>query len=190
MWFLHVWICHIWIFRVWVLHMWRNGETPDLRSERRFPMWEYRDMASPSKAAHSERNTPKSTFILTVNLPYLPIIQDKENRLSHRPIRSANGTGGLDFLIAYALLIVCHSLFKVVIDDVQEWCEVAVHLVGAVYSIVDGDESDVGIGECDFGVVTDLEVVASQSRHVFDDDRCHIACVHLCDHALEIGSVE
>lgn len=42
-----------------------------------------------SKAAPSERNTPKSTFILTVNLPYLPIVQDKENRLSLRPISSA-----------------------------------------------------------------------------------------------------
>ena len=32
-----------------------------------------------------------------------------------RLISSAMGTGGLDFLIAYALLILCHSLFEIVI---------------------------------------------------------------------------
>ena len=73
-------------------------------------------MASRSKAAYSERKRPKSTFILTVNRPYLSIIQGKENRLSHRPISSAKGTGGLNFLIADALLILCHSLFEVVIE--------------------------------------------------------------------------
>ena len=74
-------------------------------------------MASRSKAAYSERKRPKSTFILTVNRPYLSIIQGKENRLSHRPISSAKGTGGLNFLIADALLILCHSLFEVVIEE-------------------------------------------------------------------------
>ena len=77
-------------------------------------------MASRSKAAYSERKRPKSTFILTVNRPYLSIIQGKENRLSHRPISSAKGTGGLNFLIAYAPLILCHSLFEVVIEQVAD----------------------------------------------------------------------
>ena len=72
-------------------------------------------MAIRSKAAYSERKRPKSTIILTGNRPYLSIIQGKENRLSHRPISSAKGTGGLNFLIAYAPLILCHSLFEVVI---------------------------------------------------------------------------
>ena len=72
-------------------------------------------MAGRSKAAYSERKHPKSTFILTVNCPVYPPIQGKENRLPQRPINSAIGTGGLDFLIACALLILCHSLFEVVI---------------------------------------------------------------------------
>ena len=74
------------------------------------------NMASPSKADYSEIKCQKSTFILTINRPYLSIIQGKENRLSHRPISSAIGTGDLDFLIANALLILCHSLFEVVIE--------------------------------------------------------------------------
>ena len=95
--------------------MWRDGETPDLRSERRSSMREYRNMASPSKAAYSERKRQKSTFILTVNSPVYPPIQGKENRLFLRPFIAAKETGGLDFLIAHALLILCHSLFEVVI---------------------------------------------------------------------------
>ena len=118
MWFFHVWIRHIWIFHVWIFPMWRDGETPDLRSERRSSMREYRNMASPSKAAYSERKRQKSTFILTVNSPVYPPIQGKENRLFLRPFIAAKETGGLDFLIAHALLIVCHSLFEVVIGNI------------------------------------------------------------------------
>ena len=116
----HVWIRHIWIFHVWIFPMWRDGETPDLRSERRSSMREYRNMASPSKAAYSERKRQKSTFILTVNSPVYPPIQGKENRLFLRPFIAAKETGGLDFLIAHALLIVCHSLFEVVIEILSE----------------------------------------------------------------------
>lgn len=117
-WFFHVWIRHIWIFHVWIFPMWRDGETPDLRSERRSSMREYRNMASPSKAAYSERKRQKSTFILTVNSPVYPPIQGKENRLFLRPFIAAKETGGLDFLIAHALLIVCYSLFEVVIGNI------------------------------------------------------------------------
>ena len=79
-----------------------------------------RNMASPSKAAYSERKRQKSTFILTVNSPVYPPIQGKENRLFLRPFIAAKETGGLDFLIAHALLIVCHSLFEVVIEILSE----------------------------------------------------------------------
>ena len=106
-------------------------------------------MASRSKAAYSERKRPKSTFILTVNRPYLSIIQGKENRLSHRPISSAKGTGGLNFLIADALLILCHSLFEVVIEPVFNTGNVTVGAVGvdAVKVVVDGDVADIVLRE-------------------------------------------
>ena len=77
-------------------------------------------MASRPKVAYSERKRQKSTFILTVNSPVYPPIQGKENRLFLRPFIAAKETGGLDFLIAHALLIVCHSLFEVVIEILSE----------------------------------------------------------------------
>lgn len=97
--------------------MWRDGETPDLRSERRSSMREYRKYGKPFKSRLQRKKTPKSTFILTVNSPVYPPIQGKENRLFLRPFIAAKETGGLDFLIAHALLIVCHSLFEVVIIE-------------------------------------------------------------------------
>ena len=110
----------MWFFHVWIFPLWRDEETPELRSERCFPMQEYLDMASPSKAAYNEKKCPKSTFILTVNCSCLSFVQGKENRLPHRPIDSAIGTGGLDFLIAYALMFLCHSLFEVVIPLIRK----------------------------------------------------------------------
>ena len=59
-----------------------KGKAPDLRSERRFPMWEYRNVASPSNAAYSERKCPKSTLILTVNRPVYPPFKAKKTACS------------------------------------------------------------------------------------------------------------
>ena len=116
-------------------------------------------MASRSKAAYSERKRPKSTFILTVNRPYLSIIQGKENRLSHRPISSAKGTGGLDFLIAYAPLILCHSLFEVVIHDVAERGKIVITFQ-TVYTVVDGNQTNTTLPQ-NLHNLTDLQIVAS-----------------------------
>ena len=55
-----------------------------------------------------------------------------------RLISSAMGTGGLDFLIAYALLILCHSLFEIVIHNVAERGKIIVPS-GAVHAVIDGE---------------------------------------------------
>ena len=117
-------------------------------------------MASRSKAAYSERKRPKSTFILTVNRPYLSIIQGKENRLSHRPISSAKGTGGLNFLIADALLILCHSLFEVVIKQVADRRKLVLALI-CVDGGGHGYEAYVMLGEKLLGQTPDLDVVSA-----------------------------
>ena len=158
--------------------MWRDGETPDLRSERRSSMREYRNMASPSKAAYSERKRQKSTFILTVNSPVYPPIQGKENRLFLRPFIAAKETGGLDFLIAHALLIVCHSLFEVVIHQIPEGREVIGGLVQAVHAVVDGDKAHAVAWEDEFRILTYLKVFTAQSGHVLDDQCFHLTVFH------------
>ena len=119
-------------------------------------------MASRSKAAYSERKRPKSTFILTVNRPYLSIIQGKENHLSHRPISSAKGTGGLNFLIADALLILCHSLFEVVIEQVFERDEIGQPFFG-VLVFCNGDVAHTLLREQKFQIVVHHHVFSTKS---------------------------
>lgn len=166
--------------------MWRDGETPDLRSERCFPMWECRNMASPSKAAYSERKCPKSTVILTVNCPVYPPIQGKENRLPHRPIESSKVTGGLDFLIAYALMILCHSLFKVVIHYVAERGKPVIALI-TIHIIGNGNQTDIMLGKERFGELADLYVVSAQPGEVFDKYSGDISGLDCGQHFLKTG---
>ena len=101
-------------------------------------------MASRPKVAYSGRNPPKSPFILTVNSPVYPPIQGKENRLFLRPFIAAKETGGLDFLIAHALLIVCHSLFEVVIHNVAERGKIIVAFQ-TVHTVIDSDQPDASL---------------------------------------------
>ena len=95
--------------------MWRDGETPDLPSEWCFSGSEYPEYGKPFKSRLQRKKMPKIDLYPDSKLPCLSIVQSKENRLPHRPIDSAIGTGGLDLLIAHALMILCHSLFEVVI---------------------------------------------------------------------------
>ena len=75
------------------------------------------EYGKPFKSRLKGKKTPKIDLYPDSKSSCLSIIQGQENHLSHRPINSAKGTGGLDFLFAYALLILCHSLFEVVIEE-------------------------------------------------------------------------
>lgn len=133
---------------------------------------------------------PKIGLYPDSKLSCLSIIQSQENRLSHRPISSAIGTGGLDFLIANALLILCHSLFKVVIHEIPEGCEVVGRLVQAVHAIVDGDEAHTVAGEDEFGVLTHLKVLTAQPGHVLHNKGFHLTVFHQLHDLLPTGAVE
>jgi len=74
------------------------------------------EYGKPFKRRLQRKKTPKIDLYPDSKSLIYPPIQGKENRLPQRPINSAIGTGGLDFLIACALLILCHSLFEVVIS--------------------------------------------------------------------------
>ena len=164
--------------------MWRDGETPDLRSERRSSMREYRNMASPSKAAYSERKRQKSTFILTVNSPVYPPIQGKENRLFLRPFIAAKETGGLDFLIAHALLIVCHSLFEVVIKPVPQGGKLVI-LPRCVNSVVDRDIAHSVFGKYNLYEFARFQIVSAKTGEVFGNNRRHSSGFHFLQHRLQ-----
>ena len=89
-------------------------KTPDSRSERRFPM---RDIGIWQALQNRLQRKKRSKIDLypDIKLPCLSTVRGKENRLFLRPFITVKETGGLDFLIVYAPLILCHSLFEVVI---------------------------------------------------------------------------
>ena len=99
------------------------------------------EYGKPFKSRLQRKKTPKIDLYPDSKSSLFIIIQGKENRLSHRPISSAKGTGGLNFLIADALLILCHSLFEVVIEPVLYTCHIVVGAVrvDGVKVVVDGD---------------------------------------------------
>ena len=106
---------------------------------------------------------PKIGLYPDSKLSCLSIIQSQENRLSHRPISSAIGTGGLDFLIANALLILCHSLFKVVIQDILEGRNVHLLTGQAVHAVRDGDIAYIVFGEKDFDIAASFNIISTKS---------------------------
>ena len=141
-------------------------------------------MASRPKAAYSERKRQKSTFILTVNSPVYPPIQGKENRLFLRPFIAAKETGGLDFLIAHALLIVCHSLFEVVIEYIFEHRKI-IFPFGAVHIVVDGDKADVIGRKDEILQPPHVGILPAQPGQVFDNHSGYAVILHISHHLLE-----
>ena len=111
-------------------------------------------------------------------------MQGKENRLFRRPIASVIGTGGLDFLIAYALLILCHSLFEVVIEHIFEHRKI-VFPFGAVHIIVDGDKSDVISGKDEILQPLHVGILPAQLGQVFDNQGGDTVILHIFHHLLK-----
>ena len=107
-----------------------------------------------------------------------------------RLISSAMGTGGLDFLIAYALLILCHSLFEIVIEEIDKGCEITALLIFTVHAVVDSNIANIHIWEGDLCVETYFEVVSAQSAHILHNYSADPSGIHFCHHPLKIRAVK
>ena len=53
------------------------------------------------------------------------------------------------------------------VKNIDERSHVVFRLIGTVYAVVDSDETNVGIGKYHFRVHTDLQIIASQTAHIF-----------------------
>ena len=95
----------------------------------------------------------------------------------------------MDFLIAHALMILCHSLFKVVIDDIAEGCELVVAM-GTVYTVIHRNKVNIMFGKHDLGIHTDLQIITPETRHIFDDNTLDKACLNICNHLLKARAVK
>ena len=95
----------------------------------------------------------------------------------------------MDFLIAHALMILCHSLFKVVIDDIAEGSKLIVLLV-TVHPIIDCDKVNIMLREENLRVHPNLQVITAEAGHIFYNDPLDLPGLHISDHALETGPVK
>ena len=80
----------------------------------------------------------------------------------------------MNFLIADALLILCHSLFEVVIEKVSQRGEIIIALL-AVYPVVDSNEVYILLREQHFRVHSNLKVIAAEAGHIFYDNHVDIS---------------
>ena len=62
--------------------------------------------------------------------------------------------------------------------------------VQTVHIIVDGDKADVVLGEIAFGIISDLEILTSESRKILDDHGGDIAHFNIFQHLLKAGTAE
>ncbi len=89
----------------------------------------------------------------------------------------------MDFLIAYAPLILCHSLFKVVIDDIAEGRELIVAL-GTVYTIIHRNKVNIMFWKHDLRIHADLQIITSETRHILNDNTLDKTCLNISTQEL------
>ena len=83
----------------------------------------------------------------------------------------------------------CHSLFKVVIHDIAEGCELVVTL-GTVYTVIHRNKVNIMFRKHDLGIHTDLQIITPETRHIFDDNTLDKACLNICNHLLKARAVK
>lgn len=104
--------------------------------------------------------------------------------------RSAERLSRLTFCLKNSSDFFAHILGIPFIDNIQERCEVAVLLIVAVNTIIDGYESDISIRKYNFGIAANFQIITSKPAHIFYDNSSHTACGNFCNHTLEIRSLK
>ena len=76
-----------------------------------------------------------------------------------------------------------------VLEQVSQWSQVVVAF-SAVHGVIDGNEADAFLWENHFRVHTDLQIVSTEPRHIFDNYRSDFPGFDICKHFLKIRAVK
>ena len=87
-------------------------------------------------------------------------------------------------------MILCHSLFKVVIHQIPEGREVIGGLVQAVHTVVDGDIPYITLGKETLGVVADFQIIPPHAGHILNDNRFDLSRFCKAYHLIPAGPIE
>ena len=63
-------------------------------------------------------------------------------------------------------------------------------MIGTVYPIIDGNKSDICIGQENLRIITYLEIVSAKPAHILDNNRTDPAFVYQSHKALPIWTVK
>ena len=77
-----------------------------------------------------------------------------------------------------------------VLKNIDERSHVIFRLIGAVYAVVDGNETNVGIGKHHFRVHTDLQIITPQTAHILYNDRADSALIYQSHEPIPIRPVK
>ena len=75
----------------------------------------------------------------------------------------------LPFRLEHGAHLLAGVLSVPLVDNIQKWRKIAILMIGAVDTVVDGDEADAGAGKEHFRVVAYLEIIASEAVHILHD---------------------
>ena len=79
---------------------------------------------------------------------------------------------------------------KPLVHDVQKRGKIGFLLVFTVNSVINGDETDALLREENFCIKSNLQIVTTQPRHVFDNDNANLSSLNLCQHFLKPRALE
>ena len=76
------------------------------------------------------------------------------------------------------------------IENIDERRHVVLRAVDAVNTVVDGNETNVVVGEYHLGIHTDLQVIASKTAHILDDNRANKPVINHSTESIPVRAVE
>ena len=77
-----------------------------------------------------------------------------------------------------------------VLEKVLKRCKLVALIVERIEIVIDGDIPNLPAWEQHFGVLTDLDIVSTETGQVLGDQRCHLALLHHFKQTLEVWAVK
>lgn len=96
---------------------------------------------------------------------------------------------GIPFSSEYSLDFLAGAFGIELVENVDERRHVVVHLIGTVYTVVDGDEADIVVWKHHLRVHTYLQIVPTQPAHILHDDGADTAFVDHAEQALPVRTI-
>ena len=76
------------------------------------------------------------------------------------------------------------------IHDIQKWCKIIIRWCCTVNTIVDCNETDIFLWKQYFCIISDFQIISSQSAHILYTNGINQSCFHISNHFLKSRTVK